>query len=396
MVYVAAGLVYIDGKILMLELSEQNQKSWTVPTGVRHEDESAIDNCIRVVYEQTGLRVKVEKKLFEKQGDDLLIEYFYCTYESGQLNLFNDSDIITNIDWISEVELYTLNLKYPEDLELIKEYLELFCLKSRFYALKDEVSSCNLSTTNEIKTYLDHHYEAYQPLSGGRLNKVYKARKGEEIEVVKTCKGAYRTTELRREAFAMKHVKSNHIPKILQYFEEECIPFLVQEYIEGHAIRELEPNHSTEELMAYWYKVGEALKEIHEVRVEQNYDWLEEMLELAKVNIDANLLDPIEFIDDDYISLLGWLQDNRPDEDETTVIHGDLRSKNIFVDQQGDIKFIDWGFVDVGNPYYDLAILDYYFTKSEYRQAFYQGYQIRSYEKDLIHYFEKLSKFINV
>jgi len=59
-------------------------------------------------------------------------------------------------------------------------------------------------------------------------------------------------------------------------------------------------------------------------------------------------------------------------------------------------KVIDWGFVDLGDPYYDLSIIDYYFKDNDDRENFYKSYSANKYDKTLIEYYDKLSKFINV
>lgn len=52
--------------------------------------------------------------------------------------------------------------------------------------------------------------------------------------------------------------------------------------------------------------------------------------------------------------------------------------------------------IDVGDPYYDLAIIDYYFKDSADRKSFYEGYSANKYNEILIEYYDKISKFINV
>lgn len=66
------------------------------------------------------------------------------------------------------------------------------------------------------------------------------------------------------------------------------------------------------------------------------------------------------------------------------------------MNKKNNTKIIDWGFVDIGDPYYDLAVIDYYFKDELDRDSFYKGYTICQYENQLIDYFDKISWFINI
>lgn len=94
--------------------------------------------------------------------------------------------------------------------------------------------------------------------------------------------------------------------------------------------------------------------------------------------------------------MLEFLIANKPKQRKVCLLHGDFRTKNVMIDKENNCKIIDWGFVDVGDPYYDLAIIDYYFNDNLERESFYRGYKCNKYDEGLIEYYDKLSKFINV
>lgn len=52
---------------------------------------------------------------------------------------------------------------------------------------------------------------------------------------------------------------------------------------------------------------------------------------------------------------LRWLEDERPEEVEPTVVHGDLRLGNLIVDDDGLRAVIDWELAHIGDPTEDLA-----------------------------------------
>ena len=56
-----------------------------------------------------------------------------------------------------------------------------------------------------------------------------------------------------------------------------------------------------------------------------------------------------------FVDALGWLRHNLPDQERTTIVHGDYRSGNV-VFGEGDINAVlDWEFCRIGDPTADLA-----------------------------------------
>lgn len=247
-------------------------------------------------------------------------------------------------------------------------------------------------TDQHIEAYLlKHHITSYKELSGGRLNRVLLA----DDRVIKFSRGSYRATELEREAhilFELRTLGSRIVPSIDEFVIEDEYSVIIESFVEGDSLRQLlKSNVDKSEL---WKSAGELLSKVHIYEV-KDHDWLEGQLELASYNYKNNLIDLDDFDNENPKDILSWLENNQPDSFKMTLLHGDFRTKNIIASEEG-LKLIDWGFVDIGSPYYDLAIMDYYFANDEERQSFYAGYERLTYDKDLIAYYEKLSRYINI
>lgn len=241
------------------------------------------------------------------------------------------------------------------------------------------------------------------PLTGGRISRVYKINDDGIDKVLKISVGHYRMTELLREEKAMKHIiihgGESLIPQIYKSKTMKNCGYLLEEYIEGESVREkLSKCKLQQERLHIWKRLGQTLSEIHKLNNREDLEcrWLEEQLEKAKINMANKLIDIEEFKEEAPEVMLEWLISHKPKGGKISLIHGDFRTKNILIDKHMNYKVIDWGFVDIGDPYYDLAIIDYYFNNSDDRDCFYEGYRLNSYDKALINYYDKLSKFINI
>ncbi|WP_026477693.1 aminoglycoside phosphotransferase APH(3') [Alkaliphilus transvaalensis] len=241
------------------------------------------------------------------------------------------------------------------------------------------------------------------PLTGGRISRVYKIKDDGIERVLKISMGLYRMTELMREAEALKNISidggGHFIPQIFKSKSMKNYAYLIEEYFEGESVREKLINCQIEEERAkIWKGLGQILSEVHNFynREDSEGRWLDEQLEMSRINMENDMIDAGEFEEEPPEKMLEWLNLNKPKRKQLSLIHGDFRTKNILIDNYMRYKVIDWGFVDIGDPYYDLAIIDYYFKCSDDREGFYKGYKANAYNKGLIEYYDKLSKFINV
>lgn len=116
------------GKLLMvLQGTPEEEKKWSVPSGGREENEGLEACCIREVWEETGFVVKVKQKLHSKEGVSYGITYklqYYSAELIGGSPVIQDPDgLIYDIRWVSLEELQSLPLSFPEDREVLVNYL---------------------------------------------------------------------------------------------------------------------------------------------------------------------------------------------------------------------------------------------------------------------------------
>ena len=100
---------------------------WEFPGGKIEEGETKEQACIREVYEETGINVRIKNFLGERIHPDtnVKINYFLCSYVSGQITILNPNEII-DIAYKNKEEFYT-DVKtdiYPPVKEYIKKHIK--------------------------------------------------------------------------------------------------------------------------------------------------------------------------------------------------------------------------------------------------------------------------------
>jgi 8-oxo-dGTP diphosphatase len=120
-----------EGKLLMvLQGTPEEEKRWSVPSGGLELVETLEECCIREVWEETGYLVKIKEKLHIKEGlsfgIQFKVQYFLAEIVSGTPNIQDPDGLIYDIGWVSFEELKLLNMSFPEDRELLMNYLAPF------------------------------------------------------------------------------------------------------------------------------------------------------------------------------------------------------------------------------------------------------------------------------
>jgi len=125
---VVIGIVDKEGKILMIKRAKKEDNLlWAFPGGKIEEGETKEQACIREVYEETGINVRIKNFLGERIHPDtnVKINYFLCSYVSGQITILNPNEII-DIAYKNKEEFYT-DVKtdiYPPVKEYIKKHIK--------------------------------------------------------------------------------------------------------------------------------------------------------------------------------------------------------------------------------------------------------------------------------
>ncbi len=221
-------------------------------------------------------------------------------------------------------------------------------------------------------------------------NEVYfvNAEKGKFI--IKIAQGKIRQNELDKEFNIISQLKSKIcLPEIYLYEQAEEYSYFIMKYIEGS-----KPKQFTDKVLQ---QMAESLKNIHQVNLTDSFVDYESILNIAEQNMIENRLDLDEFIKDDTThepkDVFVYLKENKT-QVKACLLHGDYRPKNMLI--EGDNLYIlDWGLSFVGDPYYDLAIIKWYFTNEEF-DKFVKYYGIEKLDAQRLEYNEWLSAFLNV
>jgi len=232
-------------------------------------------------------------------------------------------------------------------------------------------------------------------------NKVYFINAVNGKYVIKVAAGSSRKRELKKENDVLRFLEGKiAVPAIRLYNEFDCVSYILMEFIEGETFQSLLSDNNTCKTLRI-RGLGQTLREIHEVSLDESHDYheiLNFLLQKAEANMNNDLLDPEEFIiDGKYMEprrLLDELVSHKTAAANICLLHGDYRPKNVICNSKKNVV-IDWGFSETGDPYYDLAVILYYFNKEE-QAVFLEGYGIQRLDHEKLRYFDYLSKFINV
>lgn len=131
--------------------------------------------------------------------------------------------------------------------------------------------------------------------------------------------------------------------------------FFVTEAVPGETIARRILRDSTYEVArgALTAQLGAALARVHAVAADP-FPWLERIDELDKYRAVA---DELDLRRPAFELAFRWLESNRPQESEPTLVHGDFRLGNLIIDATGLAAVIDWELAHVSQPMEDLAWL---------------------------------------
>lgn len=125
----AAGLCINEKKqILMVKQGQPDEeKLWTIPSGGKESNETFEACCIREIYEETGYRTSIVKPLFIKNGTTfgipVEVHYFQVNVDGGIPVIQDPDELIYEIGWKSANEIKDLKLSFPEDRDLLLNFI---------------------------------------------------------------------------------------------------------------------------------------------------------------------------------------------------------------------------------------------------------------------------------
>lgn len=228
--------------------------------------------------------------------------------------------------------------------------------------------------------------------------------------VLKRTQGEYRGSELEAEYAALLHYRQMADPRVpvaepYMFVRHADDSYLLTSRYDGEPIAQVLQSAAEHERACIIRQMASALAAIHRCGKIDHEDWrtcLQEQLRFAQMHLRNGSLDPAEFIHDgqpvDPAAVLRRLHDQVPQPGPLCVLHGDYRPKNLLWDRQTQTisAVLDWAFCDIGDPYYDLAIVLYYMRTEAERSLFLASYGLPRIDEQRLRYFEDLSKFLNV
>jgi ADP-ribose pyrophosphatase YjhB (NUDIX family) len=99
---VAGVVVRDDGRVLVIRRADNGR--WEPPGGVLERDEAIEDGVVREVYEETGIKVRVERLtgVYKNMSIGVVALVFLCRPEGGHEQLSDES---TAVAWLSPDEV---------------------------------------------------------------------------------------------------------------------------------------------------------------------------------------------------------------------------------------------------------------------------------------------------
>lgn len=172
---------------------------------------------------------------------------------------------------------------------------------------------------------------------------------------------------VEREYMVMKALGSAGVPvpKTLALCEDSSIlgtPFYVMEYAQGRLFKDPSlPGMTVQERKEIYEAMNETLVKIHNVDIDavglgdfgKRGNYIRRQTERWAKQYEASKTHDIATMD----KLTSWLLANTPENDNTTVVHGDFRLDNLIFDEEKPevIAVLDWELSTLGDPLSDLA-----------------------------------------
>ena len=164
--------------------------------------------------------------------------------------------------------------------------------------------------------------------------------------IIKICNNKNNEEKFKKEIeFYLKNKNNSYIPKLYLYhnsISNDDYSYLVIEYIKGKTLYNVWHSLTNSERENIIDKIVELMKSFHSVKGDK-YDWAEFIKNKLVKNF--NICKEKKFFNNDEINLVNDVLNNVDPylkSDDFCLIHSDIHFDNIIVDQDNDLKLIDF------------------------------------------------------
>jgi len=269
----------------------------------------------------------------------------------------------------------------------------------------------NLSIKELIKTYTEKEVITMENIDMATFHHVYKIQlEDREILFLKIPKFKNFKYSLLWEKYIYSNLlkESNIALKVLAFNFHSPIPFILTSQAKGICLRNLDID--SENFSEIILDLGRKTAEYHNLKISEatGFGCIDTEF-LNKKNQIRGLCDSWkDYIDlnlEDHLNLAKDYKAIKPEElkaikelfkknsealdfqSNMCLLHGDLASHNIFVENHKITGIIDWEDGLLGDPLFDISMFASFYRMEEFLDFFIEGYgEIRNIEKDNLFY----------
>ena len=227
-----------------------------------------------------------------------------------------------------------------------------------------------------LSAYLQDNIQGYQApatvrqFSGGQSNPTFLIETPKRKYVLRKkppgelLRGAH-MIEREYRVFSALQGSDVPVPRVYLLCEDDVVvgtPFYVMEYIDGRVFQDPSlPGVEATERGKIYDAMGETLAALHSIDWQavgladfgKHSAYVERQVRLWTKQFRAAETDPNPAME----KLIEWLPENIPDDDVTTIAHGDFRLENLIFHpaESRVLALLDWELATLGHPLSDLA-----------------------------------------